>query len=155
MNQMGHAFPNMVGADAARMKRAIKPLIPDFMAMGTTGMGEMTEMQKSMGNMHMTMRDMGDHSKRMTMGGMSNRSRQMTMGEMEDHSKQMVMPENSIAMMGREGPYGTIDMGGMFTVLKVREHLTSYADPGWYQPPSGTVAEAASNQDLERDGIKM
>jgi hypothetical protein len=105
---------------------------------------------------------MNDHSKQMTMDGMSDHSKQATMGGMGDHSKHMTMgnheqmatPENSIAMMGREGPYGTIDMGGMFTVLKVRENLTSYADPGWYQPPAGTVAQKASRLDLERDGIK-
>jgi manganese oxidase len=125
MNQMGHAFPNMVGADAARMKRAIKPLIPDFMAMGRTGMGEMGKMQTGMGHMSNT------------------------------HTGSMVTPENSIAMMGRDGPYGVIDMGGMFTVLKVREKLASYADPGWYQPPAGTVAQKASWQDLERDGVKV
>ncbi len=170
MNQMGHAFPNMVGADAARLKRAIKPLIPDYMPMGTTGMGEMSEMQTSMGhmgNMQVTVGKMSDHSKHMITGGMSDRSKQMNMGEtsnhpkqmtmggMSDHSEQMATPENSIAMMGRDGPYGTIDMGGMFTVLKVRENLTSYADPGWYQPPAGTVAQKASRQDLERDGIKV
>jgi FtsP/CotA-like multicopper oxidase with cupredoxin domain len=190
MNQMGHQGPNMVGADAARLKRAIKPFIPDFMPMGTTGMGEMSEMQTSMGNMqmtiggksdhskhttmgsmtdhskHMSMDEMGDHSKRMSMGGMGDRSKQMTAGEMSDHSKhgamgdmsshseQMAMPENSIAMMGGDGPHGIIDMGGMLTVLKVREHLTSYADPGWYQAPRGTTAQAASKQELERDGIK-
>jgi len=65
----------------------------------------------------------------------------------------MGMPENCISMKGGEGPHGTIDMGGMLTILKVREHLTSYADPGWYQAPSGTVAQAASKQELERDGI--
>jgi manganese oxidase len=74
---------------------------------------------------------------------------------MSDHPEQIATPENSINMVGREGPYGTINMGGMFTVLKVREHLTSYADPGWYQPPAGTVAQKASRQDLERDGIKV
>jgi manganese oxidase len=41
----------------------------------------------------------------------------------------------------------------MLTVLKVREDITGYEDPGWYQPPQGTVAQAASKQDLERDGI--
>ena len=155
MNQMGHAFPNMVGADAARMKRAIKPLIPNFVAMGTTGMGEMNEMQTSMGHMGNMQMSMGksDHSKHMITGGMSDRSKQITMGETSNHSEQMATPENSIAMKGRDGPYDTIDMGGMFTVLKVRENLTNYADPGWYQPPAGTVAQKASRQDLERDGI--
>ncbi len=32
----------------------------------------------------------------------------------------------------------------MFTVFKVRDNLTSYADPGWYQHPPGTVAEAVN-----------
>ena len=31
-------------------------------------------------------------------------------------------------------------MGGMFPVLKVREGIKSYEDPGWYKQPSGTVA---------------
>jgi hypothetical protein len=31
-------------------------------------------------------------------------------------------------------------MGGMFTVLKVRDDITSYDDPGWYEAPQGTVA---------------
>jgi hypothetical protein len=147
MNQMGHAFPNMVGADAARMKRAIKPLIPDFMAMGTTGMGEMSKMQTNMG--HMGNMHTG------SMGRTNKGNMQMTMGDMSHHEEQMATPENSIAMVGRDGPYSVIDMGGMFTVLKVRENLTSYADPGWYQPPAGTVAQKASRQDLERDGIKL
>ncbi len=164
MNQMGHQGPNMVGADAAKLRRAIKPLIPDYMPMGTSGMGDMSEMQTSMGHMgsmQMTKGNMGDMQ--MTMGHkadtqMTMRHKgnvQMTMGDMSNHAKQMAMPENSIAMMGGNGPYGSIDMGGMLTVLKVRENLTSYADPGWYQPPSGTVAQAASKQDLERDGINV
>jgi hypothetical protein len=168
MNQMGHQGPNMIGADATRLKRAIKPFIPDFMAMGTTGMGEMSEMQTgmgSMGDMQTTMGKMSDHSKHTTMGmsdhskqttagEMSAHSKPMTMGDMSSHSEQMAMPENSIAMMGGNGPHGIIDMGGMLTVFKVREHLTTYADPGWYQAPRGTVAQAASKQDLERDRIK-
>jgi hypothetical protein len=31
-------------------------------------------------------------------------------------------------------------MGGMFTVLKVRDGITSYEDPGHYEPPAGTRA---------------
>jgi len=33
-------------------------------------------------------------------------------------------------------------MGGMFSVVKVREGLTrnDYKDPGWYKHPAGTVA---------------
>jgi hypothetical protein len=43
-------------------------------------------------------------------------------------------------MMSGEGPFGPIEMGGMFTILKVRDSLTSYADPGWYKHPDGTRA---------------
>jgi len=43
-------------------------------------------------------------------------------------------------MMGK-GPYGRLEMGGMFTVLKVRDDVAAdYRDPGWYQPPPGTLA---------------
>jgi len=54
-------------------------------------------------------------------------------------------------MVGAPGKHGYIDMGGMFTVLKVRENLTSYNDPGWYENPPGTSAILASNEDLQRD----
>jgi hypothetical protein len=42
-------------------------------------------------------------------------------------------------------------MGGMFTIVKVRENLTSYDDPGWYENPPGTLASLASNDELQRD----
>jgi manganese oxidase len=58
-------------------------------------------------------------------------------------------------MVGGDGPYGVIDMGGMFTILKVREKLDGDKDPGWYKPPAGTVADEASADDLARDGIKL
>lgn len=67
----------------------------------------------------------------------------------------MAMPKNSTAMMGGPGPYGTIDMGGMLAVFKVRENMTSYADPGWYEAPPGTVAQLATQQELQRDGIAV
>jgi hypothetical protein len=41
----------------------------------------------------------------------------------------------------------------MATVLKVRDRLSGYADPGWYDAPAGTTATAASDADLKRDGI--
>jgi FtsP/CotA-like multicopper oxidase with cupredoxin domain len=62
----------------------------------------------------------------------------------------MAQPVNSIAMMGAKGPHGTIDMGGMFTILKIRDSLAT--DPGWYAAP--TVASEASADDLHRDGIE-
>ncbi len=63
-------------------------------------------------------------------------------------------PRNSIAMLGGPGPFATIDMGGMFTIIKVRDELTSDGDPGWYAHPSGTVAVAASAAHLAADGIE-
>lgn len=60
---------------------------------------------------------------------------QTGMGEM--HA--MPGPRNTLTMGGGEGPFGTILMGGMFTVLKVRDGLQSYdEDPGWYAQPAGT-----------------
>jgi FtsP/CotA-like multicopper oxidase with cupredoxin domain len=58
------------------------------------------------------------------------------MGDMMD----MGRPRNTLPMMAGTGPFGAIEMGGMFTVLKVREGITSYEDPGWYKQPPGTVA---------------
>ncbi len=61
---------------------------------------------------------------------------------MADMRMSMPMPENTLGMMSGEGPHGNIDMGGMFTVLKVREDLApgDYRDPGWYHAPKGSVA---------------
>jgi hypothetical protein len=39
----------------------------------------------------------------------------------------------------------------MFTIVKVRENLTSYDDPGWYEPPPGTLASLAGDEELQRD----
>ena len=63
----------------------------------------------------------------------------------------MPVPKNSIPMVGARGPFDYITMGGMFTLLKVREQLASYDDPGWYKHPPGTVAEVASADELRRD----
>ncbi len=48
---------------------------------------------------------------------------------------------NTLAMMMGTGPFGPLEMGGMFTVLKVRDRLDSYdVDPGWYEYPEGSMA---------------
>lgn len=61
------------------------------------------------------------------------------MGDM--HTMDMGTPRNSLPMGGGEGPFGPVFMGGMFTVVKIREGLRSYdEDPGWYEHPEGTVA---------------
>ncbi|MDX1460591.1 MAG: copper oxidase [Xanthomonadales bacterium] len=75
---------------------------------------------------------MGEHGKHVEMGHMS-------------------VPENSIPMVGQQGPYDYITMGGMFTILKVRDELS--ADPGWYRMPEGTQSRKARKAELDRDGI--
>ena len=57
------------------------------------------------------------------------------MGEME-----MPLPDNTLPMMTGTGPYGPLEMGGMFTTLKVRRDQApnDYRDPGWYTQPAGT-----------------
>jgi hypothetical protein len=47
-------------------------------------------------------------------------------------------------------------MGGLFTVVTVRDRLNSYEeDPGWYQHPAGTGALKATDDELRRDGIDV
>jgi manganese oxidase len=112
MNQMGHDFPNMIGVTPGDLDKKVRPLLPAYMTMGHTGMGEMGAMNMS-------------------------------------------VPKNSIPMRGGTGPFGHIDMGGMFTVLKVRKDLTSDDPPGRYVHPPGTVADMASADELRRDGIAV
>jgi hypothetical protein len=54
----------------------------------------------------------------------------------------MPAPDNTLPMMTGAGQFGPIEMGGMFTVMKIREGLArdDYRDPGPYQFPQGTVA---------------
>ena len=86
----------------------------------------------------------------------------MTMGHdgMADHGQHieaghMRVPENSIPMVGADGPFDYITMGGMFTIVKIREGITTYDDPGWYDHPDGTVASLASEEMLRRDGVEV
>ena len=60
------------------------------------------------------------------------------MGSMGDMN--MGGPKNWVPMMTGQGQFGAIGMGGMFTLIKIREGITGYADPGPYQFPSGSVA---------------
>jgi len=62
------------------------------------------------------------------------------MGDMSKMQGMMATPRNSIAMRGGDGPYGAIDMGGMFTIVKIREQIDYSRDPGWYEQPRGTSA---------------
>jgi hypothetical protein len=97
MNAMGHQLPTMIGVDQRAAAEKINRLIPDYMAMGSTG------------------------------------------GAME---MQMPLPENTLPMMSGRGPFGDIEMGGMFTTVKVRKNQLrgDYRDPGWYEHPAGTTA---------------
>jgi hypothetical protein len=47
-------------------------------------------------------------------------------------------------MMTGTGPFGPIGMGGMFSVVKVRDDVQrgDYRDPGNYRHPAGTLARA-------------
>jgi len=112
MNQMGHNVPNLIGVDAGAINKAVQPLLPAYMTLGNTGMGDMADMS-------------------------------------------MPVPKNSIPMLGGKGQFGTIDMGGMFTLIKVREELSGFDDPGDYKFPLGTVAVAATSDELRRDGIDV
>ena len=112
MNQMGHEFGNVIGINTEGLNEKIRKLLPGYMVMGDTGMGDMGEMG-------------------------------------------MKMPANSIPMMGGQGPFDYITMGGLFTVFKVRDGIANYEDPGWYKHPQGTVADVVPEEDLKRDGINV
>lgn len=110
MNQMGHGMGVVVGADAAKIDARVQQLVPGYMTMGQTGMGDMAEMK-------------------------------------------MPAPRNSIPMMGGPGPFSSIDMGGMFTILKVRDNPAAEDGKGWYAHPKGTVADKADAAQMKADGV--
>jgi FtsP/CotA-like multicopper oxidase with cupredoxin domain len=111
MNAMGHEVKTFIGVPQRDLTKAIRKLVPDYMAMGSAGMAEM--------------------------------------GEME-----MPMPDNTLPMMTGFGEFGPIEMGGMFSVVKVREGLdrNDYKDPGWYRHPAGSVAHKFKGQAPEAPG---
>jgi hypothetical protein len=82
----------------------------------------------------------------MTMG-------QAGMGDMAEMG--MRVPPNSIPMLGGRGPFDVITMGGMFTIVKVRDEFEEGGDPGWYAHPEGTLADVAAPEALQRDGITV
>jgi len=99
MNAMGHGTPNMLGVNLQHVEERLRKLIPGYMSMGETGMGEM----------------------------------------FDEHHQHMPRPPN-FSRLGSPGQFGTIDMSGMFTVVKIREKIEDNQDPGWYENPEGTVA---------------
>jgi manganese oxidase len=59
------------------------------------------------------------------------------MAEME-----MPLPDNTLPMMTGTGPFGPVGMGGMFSVVKVRDDIQrgDFRDPGPYMHPADTLA---------------
>jgi len=75
----------------------------------------------------------------------------MVMGErgMADMAEMdMPLPDNTLPMMTGQGPFGPLEMGGMFTVMKVRREQPrgDYSDPGWYRHPAGAQAHEYSGE---------
>ncbi len=69
----------------------------------------------------------------------------MVMGERGMHDMaemEMPLPDNTLPMMTGTGPFGAIGMGGMFSVVKVRDTVKAgdFTDPGWYPHPPATLA---------------
>jgi FtsP/CotA-like multicopper oxidase with cupredoxin domain len=108
---------------------------------------------------HHTMNAMGHDLANPVGVKVSEEARQLTkllpgyqpMGEagMAEHAMHVAMghhegPENTLPMMVGQGPYGPIEMGGMFTMVKVRDDLPKgqFSDPGWFKPPAEQVARA-------------
>lgn len=60
----------------------------------------------------------------------------------QQHAQMMRGPVNTLPMMMGKGPFGDIEMGGMFTLIKVRDDLApgDYRDPGWYRHPPHELA---------------
>ncbi|CAM3640031.1 multicopper oxidase family protein [Roseateles saccharophilus] len=73
----------------------------------------------------------------------------MVMGDKGMHDMaemEMPIPDNTLPMMTGTGPFGPVGMGGMFSVVKVRDDLKrgDYGDPGPYKHPVGTLANEYS-----------
>ena len=105
MSGMAHGMPNLIAVDQGKVEDKIAKLVPGYMAMGKSGMGDM-----------------------------------MDMGQ----------PKN-ILPMNYPGPFSSIEMGGMFTIVKVRENITTYDDPGWYKHPEGTVAGPVPESEVPKE----
>jgi manganese oxidase len=121
MNAMGHDIANPLGVDQTGVANKIQSLLPGYVAMGKNGMAEHSE--------HLAMANMSSEQ----MQGMKGMHHGM-------HGAGFDGPRNTLPMMTGEGQFGPIEMGGMFTVVKIRDQLVGYKDPGWYQNPPGTIA---------------
>lgn len=86
----------------------------------------------------------------MSINGMGEMFEMFGTDEMMDMGIKIKYPLN-MSPIGNPGPFGVIEMGGMFTIFKVRSNISSYVDPGWYQHPAGTVAEAVDISAVPED----
>lgn len=77
----------------------------------------------------------------MNMNGMGEMFDMFGMSQMMDMGVKVSLPPN-LSPIGSPGPFGVIELGGMFTIFKVRGRLEG--EPGWYHHPKGTVAEAVN-----------
>ena len=109
---------------------------------------------------HHTMNAMGHEVPNPTgvnQNGVAARMRQMSpgflpmaregMAEHQEHTDAGHQgPANTMAMMTGQGPFGNVEMGGMFTLVKTRDDVApgDYSDPGWFTHPAGTVARRVS-----------
>jgi hypothetical protein len=61
---------------------------------------------------------------------------------MDEMPMHMPLPENTLPMTAGGGPHGSLQMGGMFTTVKIRANLPhgDHSDPGWYQAPKDGTA---------------
>jgi hypothetical protein len=76
----------------------------------------------------------------------------MVMGERGMHDMaEMGLPsaDNALPMLIGTGPFGAIGMGGMFSVVKVRNNVKAgdFTDPGWYPHPTSTLASEYQGND--------
>jgi hypothetical protein len=78
----------------------------------------------------------------------------MVMGDRGMHEMaemEMPIPDNTLPMMTGTGPFGPIGMGGMFSVVKVRDDIEpgDYRDPGPYKHPAGTLTSEYTAETAE------
>lgn len=76
--------------------------------------------------------------------GMAEHAAHTAGGSVHQGHQMMPGPPNTAPMMAGQGPYGPLEMGGMFTVVKIRDHWDGVSDPGWYQHKPGEQARRVS-----------
>lgn len=70
---------------------------------------------------------------------------EMRMGEpgmagMQDVARSGRGPRSTLRMRNGRGPSGNMEVGGMPTILEVRDDVECSADPGWDERPPAGVA---------------